>query len=178
MPRRRLKRYKRSYSSKASRPIDKQIVTGYVQMASGGITQSQRFYPVTGDPNTGINFPGTVAGIRWYVHGFNNATTANTVRWAIVRVRENQLPGTIILGAGPQALYRPEQDVIVWGALYFPPSSDAADATVAYEANEGQTKSMRKLQNGDALYFVANDSVDTVGEYSQCHYCIQFFYKT
>jgi len=169
MPR-RVRRYRKAvYSTSQKRPIDKQLVNGFADL-TGTATAKEKIYPQgTGASNAGVNFPGTITGLRWQVAGINGSVENTVIRWCIVKCREGLTPGNLTNHTAAGAMYVPEQDVIAWGQLIV-----GAEWVSNYH-NEGSTKAMRKLQNGDSLWFVSNDaSANALNVW----YTIQFFYKT
>jgi len=175
MARRRLRRFRKAvYSVQQKRPIDKQLVDGYLAL-TGTASKYIKIYPFSGDG--GVTFPGTLTGFRWTISSVNrDEANANLTRWAIVKCREGLIPNALNNHGGGTVsscgtMYAPEQDVIAWGQNTLNSGLDFPSLI----NNEGSTKSMRKMQNGDALYFVAND---TSAAASGIMFIIQFFYKT
>jgi len=171
MPR-RVKRYRRRVLNiQSKRPIDKGLISGIAPL-TGPDQYQARILPLG---SGGVAFPGTVTGIRW---AFNYETTISTavgnMRWAIIKCREGTTPNGIDNGAiGPVNFYIPEQDVIAWGQIAGIALTN--EGTACSWQCEGSTKSMRKLQNGDALWVVINDDHN---ESTNVAYIIQYFYKT
>lgn len=178
MPKRKYKRYRRSVVQvSAKRPIDKSIVQGALDLL-GTAQSTVRIYPVTGALGAGINFPGTLTGLRWHVDAKCDVENevGNFIKWAIVKCREGLTPNTMDVGAALATLYQPEQDVMAWGSLTVHRSGQVgATDSRCYFPNVGETKSMRKLMAGDALYFIAQDNSSLR---FIINYTIQFFYKT
>jgi len=171
MARRMRRGRRRVVNIQSKRPIDKGLIMGHLDL-TGAMQGSRIILPVGG---TGVSFPGTVTGIRWAISYFTNgATTQSVCNWIIVKCREGTTPNNINNGGAIQNLYIPESDVISWGQL----NSNAQGAgtlDMCPWVDSGTTKSMRKLQAGDALHFVAQDNITTA---SQVFFTIQFFYKT
>jgi len=181
MPR-RVKRYRRRVVNvQQKRPIDKAIVTGSVNMTLG-TQQNIRILPITGAAGAGVTFPGTFTGLRWDI-SYKSVTTTSmaVIKWLNVKCREGLTPTNISFPAGPPAppigtLYTPEQDVLAWGQLILQPSSAASAGQRSSPYKDvGQTKSMRKMQAGDAMYLCLQDSSD---DGFIADYIIQYFYKT
>lgn len=117
-------------------------------------------------------FPGTVTGLRWVTYGYDTNVAAGIIKipYAVVKVRDGAAVGTptVDTPAGG-AIYQPEVDVIAFGFL---PISQASDSLV--NPIEGSTKSMRKLNRGDAIYVVTGALTATQFISVQA----QMFYKT
>lgn len=168
MARRRVRRYRKAvYSVSQKRPIDKQIVCGQASVG-GTLTTGVQLYPSGGG---GATFPGTIAGIRWKVECFGVSAGCH-VRWCLIKLREGMNANTVSTAVGPAALYTPEQDVICWGSVF-----QTGTGAYSITPNEGQTKSMRKLQAGDRIILLMNDNVATLTAVDVM-YCFQFFFKT
>lgn len=156
------------------RPIDKKIVL--IRFVNTGPANRyigiQPAYVSSASIGGGVNFPGTVTGIRWSLSPFcNSATNVSThISCALIKVREGLNPGALsITGAGGQPMYQPEQDVIVCWDIVVPVNNSG-------NVIEGSTKTMRKLMAGDQICFVyCSDVAD--GNNGLVGF-IEFFYKT
>lgn len=167
------KRSRRRFTSRSKRPIDKNIVAFSISLANA--TQGEVIiWPPGGG---GAIFPGTITGIRWNVNV--KSTTSATVRfaWAIVRVREGQNPSGLNIPGASGILYKPEQDVIVIGHEMTHIENNTTGVGWNNYKIEGTTKSMRKIQNGDRIYFICQDD-DSSASANTVAGMIEYFIKT
>lgn len=155
------KKRKVSYISKASRrPIDKQLVCvndSVAALTQDGVT----LYTATQAK--------TIVGVRYSMGAFNTAAGSNQVAWCLVIVPEGTTAGNMAIGAASN-LYTPEQMVMCFGT--FDLCNPQVSAFPTQEQSSGETKTMRKIREGDTLqirYYGAG-TFDIFG-------CIQFFLK-
>lgn len=183
MPR---KRRRTRFVRRNARPVDKNIVNFNLNLTGNGQAQGTLWPPAAslGPPAAGAIFPGTITGIRWcidFCYNADNDTTGGFVcfAWAIVRLRESQNPSTLVVNgaAGISTMYRPEQDIIVCGTSLVPLSNNTAHVGVTNTRIEGKTKTMRKLQNGDRVIILAQDS-DTTDNDNTVYGMVEYFIKT
>ncbi len=119
---------------------------------------------------TTTTFPCTITGLRWVVSAAASAGTAlSNVVWAIVVVHDLASTQNLQTGDGNE-LYSPEKQCLVWGRSVLSPN----DQSSVYHV-EGSTKTMRKFQGGDRLFFVAVAEVTNTVE---LHAIVQFFCMT
>ena len=92
-------------------------------------------------------FPCTVTGLRWDISAHQDGGTGQAViHWVIVVVKEgNVVAGFQIADGG--VLWIPEETVMAFGVF----NADVAAGNQPVRNWEGATKSMRKLQPGDAI---------------------------
>ncbi len=141
------------------RPIDKKIIT--IETSVGDTQVPIQMVSAT--------FPCTVVGIRWEVSITNSSDDHNTFVWALVLVKEGTAVDTLGLSSGA-AMYNPEQNVLTWGV-----HNSVQQATDIGFNWTGDTKTMRKLQGGDQIQFIAI-SGETGGH--ELVAVVQFFCKT
>lgn len=146
------------------RPIDKQLRN--VELTATNVQQVESVL----DTRT---FPGTIVGLRWNISAVELiGTNAARLWWAIVVSGEGVGPSTMS-HSNAGTFYAPEGNVLAFGTTYLHPNdSGAGPAIVNWE---GATKTMRKMQNGDRLHFIAlSDQPDAVGVVG----IVQFFIKS
>ncbi len=144
---------------RARRPIDKALVN-VIHNTINATQQTTTLITAT--------FPCTITGIRWDINTVQNGGTAiASGRWAIVIIRDGATINTLTQSDGSD-LYEPEQDVLAFGMWLI----DNNTTTIQHI---GATKTMRKLQGGDALKFLC---IGVATETSSCHGVVQFFCKT
>lgn len=164
---------KKVFQSIQKRPIDKQIIN--VTTAAFGQTQAITTI------RPGATFPGTITGIRWRLQLQTNAVAANAdtvlVTWVLVRLRDGVVASTISQ-TNASTMYAPEQDVIVCGTIggKLPLDSIAPEGWNQSWFDEGTTKTMRKLQNGDQIVLIYKSSNTPVNHFLAGFF--EFFYKT
>ena len=147
----------------APRPIAKEIIK--VTITNAGTTQRSTTLKTT-------TFPCTITGIRWSLAILSKTTTDQVNGlWMIVRTKDGQTTSTISLTDGGTA-YQPETDVLAFGAFGL---ADVDQSSPSTHLAEGQTKAMRKLSDGDAIYFIV--LCDT-GTNTEVQGAIQFFCKS
>ncbi len=144
---------------RVKRPVDKAIIN-VTKAAVAGSQVSTTLFTTT--------FPCTIVGLRWTITFMQDAGTGGTfINWAIIILRDGQTADTLATSDG-STLYNPEQDVMTFGVIQIDNNTETKD-------NTGETKTMRKMQGGDKLEFiaigVATNTVTIRGT-------IQFFCKT
>ncbi len=146
------------------RPTDKElIVVNHVTTTSNVLTTLKT-----------ATFPCTVVGLRWNFAIRNTATSGdNLVFWIIVLVHDGQSANTLSTSNGAD-MYTPENDVMAFGTVHLT-DADLANGGPAIMHVQGQTKTMRKMQQGDLLQFITLGSVATGGTAIGT---IQFFCKS
>ncbi len=116
-------------------------------------------------------FPCTVVGLRWNM-AIRVATTGNTfVNWIIVVVKDGNSANTISQSNGAD-MYTPEQNVMAFGTIAL--QGSAQESAEAFQF-QGQTKTMRKLKQGDLLQFI---SLGDVVSGALIQGVVQFFCKS
>lgn len=173
MPR-RIKRRPIVRQISTKRPIDKAIVIGTI-ISDLAAKKVDLFGPMT--------FPGTWSGFRWQVGGSSSANPAtyNFISWAIIKTRDGVAPlfptvvPTLSTATAAPTFIMPEQDVIAFGIL--PVTSLSATQN---QIMEGSTKSMRKMNKGDQIFFVCSfgGTLSGTGAQGACSFVVQAFYKT
>jgi len=137
---------RRRISRRAARPIDKQIVT--LNHVAGIQKETQLMIVQAGAR--------TLTGVRWNFNIISNTNTANPdFWWAIVIVKDGEVANPLDIG-DQQQTYVPEQNVLAFGSRVGINLSTAADLV---QHIEGSTKSMRKMMEGDKLFFISTTSV-------------------
>jgi len=126
----------------AKRPIDKCLVA-----------VSQTCSTTQVESSLGIaTFPATLVGLRWSLSWASAGSTANPItRWALVIVRDGLAANTIATSDGAD-FYTPEGDVLAFGVVQLTESDVTAGPQTLNI--EGQSKSMRKMKNGDQFVFI------------------------
>lgn len=99
----------------------------------------------------------TIVGLRWNVNFNNVAAAPNYCQWAIVLVREGNTPNALV-GTDAMPVYAPEQNILVWNGRIVPKTADE----MAVTHMDGHTKTMRKLQAGDQIRFIAATTDDSM----------------
>ncbi len=126
----------------ARRPIDKNLVC--VNKSAIGASQ------VSTTIRAAVTFPSTLTGLRWSLNVFNNAGTAETqCFWAIAVVPQGTTASTLAF-SDAATLYSPEKNVLTFGM-----HSSLTSVGAQGHMFEGSTKTMRKLQVGDTVVFIA-----------------------
>ncbi len=149
----------RTSGVRVQRPIDKQLKNVLKTVVAG--TQVETVLETA-------TFPGTIVGLRWVLSFAQDGGTGLTQgRWAIVNVKDG-LAASSMSKTDAGDFYTPEEQVLAFGLW-------AIDNNNETKIVEGTTKTMRKLQRGDQLLFVAlGEATETVS----IDGIIQFFYKT
>lgn len=129
------------------RNVDKQII-GVSQTVSAASNSNTLLWLAT----TQL----TIVGVRWNFAMNNTAAASNPFTWMIVHVREGNTANNIST-SNTNTMYAPEQDVIAWGVAMPVETSIETDIMIS-----GSTKTMRKLQAGDQLRWIAKAAVDTI----------------
>lgn len=145
---------------RTKRPIAKQLIVISKTAVSAQVTTTL----IT------ATFPCTITGLRWVVSAAADAGTAfSQMSWAIVKVTDGNTPNTLS-GTDGATFYAPEQDVLAFGKSIIMPGN------VVHPHNDsGSTKTMRKLQAGDQVFFlVASEATNTI----EVQGVIQFFCMT
>ena len=127
------------------RPTDKELIYVSQQATSANVATTLKT----------ATFPCTIVGLRWNIV-FATTTAANNItNWIIVIVRDGNAANTISQSNGAD-MYTPEQDVMAFGTV----STLASDETGGNQNAHisGQTKTMRKMQQGDLLQFISFSS--------------------
>ncbi len=147
----------------ARRAVDKELKN--VTLTNVGTTQRSTTLKTT-------TFPCTIAGLRWHI-SFQNAlnTDAEFLYWAIVVVHDGQAVSVPSTSDGSD-FYTPEQNVLAFGIITAGDKDVAAPHTAM---QEGQSKTMRKLRQGDQVLFTTLGVNGTAGEVRAI---FQFFCKT
>lgn len=148
----------------SKRPIQKHIHV--INMTLQQATQSENTILST-------TFPCTLDGIRWFIRcrQISDAQVTSTIAWAIVVCRNTEAPNTLQQSG---ELYVPQENVIAWGCFLLPTNGEHENYFIAQKCN-GHTKTMRKLQTGDELIFIAyltNELGDAI-----IYGAIQYFLK-
>jgi len=146
------------------RPIDKRLV--YVLKTSISDTQ-------VGSTLITATYPFTLTGLRWAFEAHAGSVAANTLSWAIVRVKDGNTASNIGQGDASN-FYTPEQEVLAFGQVYV--QDNDAGTGPANHRIEGSTKTMRRIANGDTVQFIIKGATaSALGSFSGI---IQFFGKT
>ncbi len=151
-------------SKSAVRPIDKQLIN--VAGAALDATQDEVTLFTT-------TFPATITGLRWSMGFIQDAGTAETAcKWAIIVARDQIAASALVLTSG-SSMYQPEQNVLAYGSAIsdLPTAAGWTGAT----RFEGSTKTMRKLQTGDKILFIAKGEATNTWAYDGT---VQFFVKS
>ncbi len=127
------------------RPTDKELIYVAQTVTTSNVATTMKT----------ATFPCTIVRLRWDM-AFGVATTGNTfINWIIVIVRDGNAANTISQSNGAD-MYTPEQDVMAFGTVALQGSSQ--DSNEAFHIT-GQTKTMRKMQQGDILQFITLGNV-------------------
>ncbi len=141
------------------RPINKSLIT---------ILQAGNDATDTTTALLAVAFPCTSTGLRWNLTFTQDAGTAVAFfYWAIVVLYDGSTQDTLVTTDGG-TFYQPEKNVLAFG-------SGTIDNNVETKTYIGSTKTMRKLQVGDALIFIAKGSATNT---TRCDGIVQFFCKT
>jgi len=147
----------------ARRAVDKELKL--VTLTNVGTTQRTTTLKTT-------TFPCTIAGLRWNIAFENkNAGASEFIYWAIVIVHDGQAvsaPATSDAGD----FYTPEQNVLAFGIIAADDFDSGGNIT---RIVEGQSKTMRKLRQGDLVMFTTLGITGTAGTIRAI---VQFFCKT
>jgi len=144
------------------RPIGKSLI--FVEQSTGTSNTSTTLITAT--------FPCTILGVRWDGYASALLVPGPMVVWAIVIVREGNSDSAIGISDG-STFYNPEQNVLAYGVMN-PQGSGFPGGPVSVHF-DGQTKTMRKLQGGDRLMFIARSDI-AAGPDIAC--VVQFFCKS
>ncbi len=149
----------RTFIRKQKRPINKSLVA-ILKDTVTATDQTTVIFTAT--------FPCTMVGLRWNLAMYQNTGTGTAVvNWAIVIVREGfTIPTLTVSDAG--TFYSPESDCLVFGVATIYNNTQTKDFN-------GDTKTMRKMQGGDRLVFIARG---IASETHSVRGIIQFFCKT
>jgi len=148
------------------RPIDKEIKSVFHQTVNG--VQDNTVLKTT-------TFPCTIVGLRWEITALMQITSSQTqIAWVIVVVRDGDAPNSISFSNGSN-FYQPEQNVLTWGLTELAAGTQT-DANPPKRVWRGDTKTMRKLKQGDQLFFTSLGGPATVGPH--IHGVVQFFCKS
>ena len=141
------------------RPINKSLIA--VQQSGNNATDtSSQLFATT--------FPCTITGLRWSLAITQDAGAGTAfIHWAIILVKAGVTQDTLAITDGA-SFFDPETNCLVFGAATIANNVDS-------KIMEGSTKTMRKMQGGDALVFVAKGSATNT---SRIDGVIQFFCKT
>lgn len=148
------------------RPIDKKIVN--INLVDVDSTQQATTI-------IQATFPCTITGLRWMITVENRtAVQGVSFGWAIVIDREGLTVNTLSVPGNGTDYYTPEGNILAWGTGKLAANNASAGEIIV--RNEGTTKTMRKLQQGDVLAVLcrsneATPSVNFTGT-------IQFFCKS
>ncbi len=124
--------------NQAKRPIDK--VMTVVNQAAIDATD------VTSTITT-CTYPCTVTGLRWnFTVNQDGGTGLAHIVWAIIYLREGETIDGLTFSDG-LTFYKPESSVLVWG---YAGISNSTEVKII----EGTTKTMRKMQLGDAIHMI------------------------
>ncbi len=94
-------------------------------------------------------YPATMTGLRWnFTFNQDAGTSFAHYVWAIVLVPDGGTIDTLVF-TDLSKFYTPEKNCLVWGY-----GSINTFATGQTKQVEGSTKTMRKIQNGDAIVFI------------------------
>ncbi len=153
------KRARTGFSGTTKRPIDKNLI--FISQSGTDATQeTTTLFTAT--------FPCTVVGLRWSITmSQDGGTGLCNHQWAIVIVREGLTIPTLAT-SDAATFYKPEADVLTFGT-----GTVENNQTVSHF--EGSTKSMRKFQGGDRLFFIV---VGIASETTATKGIVQFFCKT
>jgi hypothetical protein len=110
-------------------------------------------------------------GIRWVGAVKCNIATDTHYTWAIVKVTDGDSPNNMSLSNG-SSLYTPEQNVLAFGHGWVGATNSAGPIIHDFMGN---TKTMRKLMDGDQLVFIATA---TQAAAANLNATVQFFCKT
>lgn len=147
------------------RPIDKKIVT-VNKLVVGSAQQATTLISAT--------FPCTITGLRWSVAAENLVgTNGVNVGWAIVQSKENLNVNNVTVPGDGVDFYTPEQEVLAWGVSKLNAENASNGKSIALW--DGSTKTMRKLQNGDALVMIVRTDTAVSVNFTGV---VQFFCKS
>lgn len=149
-------------TSKVKRSVDKKLIAVDIPMNVGGIGTSTL---------KTTTFPCTITGLRWSLSAQASSVLTGAVYWAIVMVQDGETPNNLNV-ANTSNYYMPEQAVLAFGAGHVVGTTATAGPEVALW--EGSTKAMRKMKQGDQLFFITFGSTAAT---AQCTGIIQFFCK-
>ncbi len=156
-------RQQRQFPARSRRPTDKELKYVLQTATNSNVTTTLKT----------TTFPCTIVGLRWDLQFLIAIATANPiVNWIIVVVHDGNSANTISQ-SNASDMYTPEKDVMAFGTVALMQNDSVLGPGTMHI--QGQTKTMRKMAQGDQLQFVtiANtaSSVTVSG-------VIQFFCKT
>ena len=141
------KRRRGSFRRQTKRPIDKQIIT---INRIGGPNEVDLLMIVQAGART-------LTGLRWALSFTSNSQQSQPMYWwAIVVVKDGDTPNDIDIGE-LASLYQPEQHVMAWGTGRLIELNNAAGPKIIKD--EGHTKVMRKMMDGDQLVLLTTTNV-------------------
>ncbi len=145
------------------RPVDKELIFVAQTATTSNVATTLKT----------TTFPCTIVGLRWSLQFLSALSTSDsTVSWIIVLVKDGNTANTISQSNGAD-MYTPEQNVMAFGQITVR-DNDVGTGPAIMSA-VGNTKTMRKMMQGDVLQFVTISS--------QVNSCtirgtVQFFCKT
>ncbi len=165
MSRRNFRRFRRNVPlvRGSRRPTDKELIYVNQTATTSNVTTTLKT----------ATFPCTVVGLRWSIAARNLLTTGSPVlNWIIVLVHDGNSANTISQSNGAD-MYTPENDVMAFGTLILNDADSGQGPTAG--SIVGQTKTMRKMQQGDLLQFITFSSLASGFAVSGV---VQFFCKS
>ncbi len=144
------------------RPTDKELIFVNQTATTANVTTTMKT----------ATFPCTVVGLRWDFIMEALVTTNSTISWIIVIVRDGNAANTISQSNGAD-MYTPEQDVMAFGTVHVVANDETGGNMNAHI--QGQTKTMRKMQQGDLLQFI---SLSNTVSSAAVRGVVQFFCKS
>ncbi len=145
------------------RPTDKELI--YVSQTATTSNTATTLKTTT--------FPCTIVGLRWNMTCRSIiATGSSTVNWIIVLVKDGNSANTISQSNGAD-MYTPENNVMAFGTVDVS-DNDLGIGPLSVQV-QGQTKTMRKMQQGDLLQFI---TISTLANSATFRGVVQFFCKT
>ena len=165
MSRRSFRRFKPSVGlvRGSRRPTDKELI--YVAQTCTNSNTATTLKTAT--------FPCTIVGLRWSMSFLTAVSTSSpVVNWIIVLVHDGNSANTISQSNGAD-MYTPENDVMAFGTVQTS-DSDISAGPLAVQV-QGQTKTMRKMQQGDLLQFITFSSA---ANSTNVRGVVQFFCKS
>ncbi len=124
-------------------------------------------------------WPETFYGFSWdfqQIQIFSLLTSVGT--WAILLVRQGQPDPSGLASADGSVLHAPQDSLLVWGTFTVYDQTEAGYAEAVF-ASKGSSSTQRKLQPGDAIWFVSEvDSFDLTLNEVKTNGVIQFYLKS
>ncbi len=158
LKRRRTGGFQQAIVPRAKRPINKQLV--FVDRNAGSTQLTTTLITAT--------FPCTIVGLRWSIAIDQSAGTGTAKgAWLIARVKESTTVSTMSFSNGA-SFYEPEEEVMAFERW-------SIDNNTETKMFNGDTKTMRKLQSGDQILFLA---LGVATDTSNIEGIVQFFCKT